>query len=84
MRLEEISDELNQRGYRTTGNRGNNPFLPDNVADMLQSRFYLGSTTQKTKACEPVGVTSRFQLRRCCVRVAQDDCERMMRTPVLE
>lgn len=44
----EIADALNAQGYRTTGNRGNNLLLPDNVADMLHSRFYLGMVVYKT------------------------------------
>jgi DNA invertase Pin-like site-specific DNA recombinase len=44
----EIADELNAKGYRTTGNRGNNLFIPDNIADMLHSRFYLGMVVYKS------------------------------------
>ena len=43
----EIADTLNAQGYRTSGNRGQNLFLPDNVADMLHSRFYLGMVVYK-------------------------------------
>lgn len=42
-----IADWLNAAGYRTTGNRGNNLFIPDNIADMLRSRFYLGMVSYK-------------------------------------
>ena len=33
---------LNERGYRTTGNRGRNLFTKDTVRPLLQNRFYLG------------------------------------------
>ena len=33
---------LNAAGYRTTGNRGRNPFTKDTVCVLLQNRFYLG------------------------------------------
>lgn len=38
----EIAKALNEAGYRTTGNRGANPFTKDTVRPMLQNRFYLG------------------------------------------
>ncbi len=38
----EIAVLLNDRGYRTTGNRGRNPFTKDTVRPLLQNRFYLG------------------------------------------
>jgi DNA invertase Pin-like site-specific DNA recombinase len=38
----DIAQALNETGYRTTGNRGNNPFTKDTVRPMLQNRFYLG------------------------------------------
>ncbi len=38
----EIARALNDAGYRTTGNRGANPFTKDTVRPMLQNRFYLG------------------------------------------
>jgi site-specific DNA recombinase len=38
----EIARALNETGYRTTGNRGPNPFTKDTVRPMLQNRFYLG------------------------------------------
>jgi site-specific DNA recombinase len=38
----EVAEELNAAGYRTTGNRGRNPFGKDTVCRMLQNRFYLG------------------------------------------
>jgi site-specific DNA recombinase len=38
----EVATLLNDRGYRTTGNRGQNPFSKDTVRPMLQNRFYLG------------------------------------------
>src|SRR5262249_57143698 len=37
-----IAQALNDTGYRTTGNRGANPFTKDTVRPMLQNRFYLG------------------------------------------
>jgi site-specific DNA recombinase len=33
---------LNERGYRTSGNRGHNLFSKDTVRPLLQNRFYLG------------------------------------------
>ncbi len=38
----EVAVLLNDRGYRTTGNRGRNPFSKDTVRPLLQNRFYLG------------------------------------------
>jgi site-specific DNA recombinase len=38
----EVAMLLNERGYRTSGNRGRNPFTKDTVRAMLQNRFYLG------------------------------------------
>ena len=38
----EVANSLNNAGYRTTGNRGHNPFTKDTVCAMLQNRFYLG------------------------------------------
>src|SRR5829696_7510213 len=38
----EVAMLLNERGYRTTGNRGRNPCTKDTVRPMLQNRFYLG------------------------------------------
>jgi DNA invertase Pin-like site-specific DNA recombinase len=38
----DIAQALNDTGYRTTGNRGANPFTKDTVRPMLQNRFYLG------------------------------------------
>ena len=38
----EVAQALNEAGYRTTGNRGHNPFTKDTVRPMLQNRFYLG------------------------------------------
>jgi DNA invertase Pin-like site-specific DNA recombinase len=43
----EIADTLNAQGFRTTGNRGSNLFMDDNIADMLRSRFYLGLVSYK-------------------------------------
>lgn len=37
-----IAQLLNQRGYRTTGNRGTNPFSKDTIRGILTNRFYLG------------------------------------------
>jgi hypothetical protein len=37
-----VADALTAAGYRTTGNRGRNPFTKDTVCRMLQNRFYLG------------------------------------------
>ncbi|MEA2582142.1 MAG: site-specific recombinase, partial [Thermomicrobiales bacterium] len=38
----EVGEALNAAGYRTTGNRGKNPFTKDTVRVMLRNRFYLG------------------------------------------
>lgn len=38
----EVAQALNEAGYRTSGNRGSNPFSKDSVRPMLQNRFYLG------------------------------------------
>lgn len=38
----EIAQALNAAGYRTSGNRGTNPFTKDSVRVILQNRFYLG------------------------------------------
>nr|MDP9472134.1 recombinase family protein [Chloroflexota bacterium] len=33
---------LNEAGYRTSGNRGQNPFTRDTIREILTNRFYLG------------------------------------------
>jgi len=38
----EVARTLNAAGYRTTGNRGSNPFTKSTVCVILQNRFYLG------------------------------------------
>jgi site-specific DNA recombinase len=38
----DVARALNDSGYRTSGNRGHNPFTKDTVRPMLQNRFYLG------------------------------------------
>jgi DNA invertase Pin-like site-specific DNA recombinase len=38
----EVAVLLNERGYRTSGNRGRNLFTKDTVRPLLQNRFYLG------------------------------------------
>ncbi len=38
----EIAKALTGAGYRTSGNRGMNPFTKDTVRRLLQNRFYLG------------------------------------------
>ncbi len=38
----DVAEALNAEGYRTTGNRGSNPFTKDTVCRLLQNRFYLG------------------------------------------
>ena len=38
----EIAQALNMAGYRTSGNRGQNPFTKDTVRAILRNRFYLG------------------------------------------
>ena len=37
----EIAAVMNAVGFRTTGNRGANPFTKDTVRVILQNRFYL-------------------------------------------
>ena len=38
----EVAVELSTAGYRTNGNRGNNPFTKDTVRKIITNRFYLG------------------------------------------
>lgn len=38
----EIARALNDAGYRTSGNRGTNPFTKDSVRVILRNRFYVG------------------------------------------
>jgi DNA invertase Pin-like site-specific DNA recombinase len=38
----EIARALNDAGYRTSGNRGHNPFTKDSVRTILTNRFYVG------------------------------------------
>jgi site-specific DNA recombinase len=38
----DVADALNAAGYRSTGNRGRNPFTKDTVRPILTNRFYLG------------------------------------------
>src|SRR5215213_10601678 len=38
----DVADALNTAGYRTSGNRGRNPFTKDTINRLLQNRFYLG------------------------------------------
>jgi hypothetical protein len=38
----EIAKALNAKGYRTSGNQGNNPFSRDTVRGIVANRFYLG------------------------------------------
>lgn len=38
----DIAQALNDAGFRTNGNRGNNPFTKDTVRAILRNRFYLG------------------------------------------
>ena len=38
----DVAMRLNDAGFRTTGNRGRNPFTKDTVRVLLQNRFYLG------------------------------------------
>ncbi len=38
----EVARELTQAGYRTSGNRGANPFTKDTVREILTNRFYVG------------------------------------------
>lgn len=43
----QIAQALNEAGYRTSGNRGTNPFGVDTVLPMLKSRFALGEMPYK-------------------------------------
>ncbi len=38
----EVAVALNEKGYRTAGNRGNRPFSRDTIRGMLTNMFYLG------------------------------------------
>jgi site-specific DNA recombinase len=38
----DVASALNAAGYRTSGNRGRNPFTKDTVCVLLQNRLYLG------------------------------------------
>jgi site-specific DNA recombinase len=38
----DVAEALNAAGYRTSGNRGKNPFTKDSVRRILTNRFYLG------------------------------------------
>ncbi len=38
----EVAETLNSAGFRTTGNRGANPFSKDTVCHILRNRFYVG------------------------------------------
>jgi site-specific DNA recombinase len=38
----DVAEALNAAGYRTTGNRGRNPFTKDTIRRVLLNRFYLG------------------------------------------
>jgi len=44
----EVAVQLNEAAFRTTGNRGRNPFTKDTVRAMLQNRFYLGELPDGT------------------------------------
>lgn len=60
-----IAAALNEEGYRTTGNWGNQPFENDTVRPMLQNRFYLGETQYKGESLpgrhEPIISEDLFQ-----------------------
>lgn len=57
----EVARSLNAAGYRTTGNRGTNPFTKDTIAELLTNRFYLGElpVTEKVRGAD--GKTRRAQ-----------------------
>jgi DNA invertase Pin-like site-specific DNA recombinase len=38
----QIAEALNEKGYRTAGNQGNQPFSSDTIRGILNNRFYLG------------------------------------------
>ncbi len=38
----EVAQALTAAGYRTSGNRGANPFTKDTVREIIQNRFYVG------------------------------------------
>src|SRR5690606_254098 len=38
----DVAIALTRAGFRTTGNRGQNPFSKDTIRPLLQNRFYLG------------------------------------------
>jgi site-specific DNA recombinase len=49
----EVAVLLNQAGYRSTGNRGPNPFRKDSVRGILTNRFYLGNLPDGTEGWIP-------------------------------
>lgn len=55
----EIAVALNERGYRTEGTRGNNPFSKDTVCAMLQNRFYLAELPGVTTPSQHAAVIDR-------------------------
>jgi site-specific DNA recombinase len=42
---QDIADMLNEAGYLTSGQFGNNPFGKETIRDMLANRFYLGEVS---------------------------------------
>ncbi|MFC1959160.1 recombinase family protein [Chloroflexota bacterium] len=46
----DVAWELNNAGFRTTGNHGRNLFSKDTVTWMLQNRFYLGEVSYRKDA----------------------------------
>lgn len=49
----QIAIALNERGYRTTGGWGRNPFSKDTVRPLLRNRFYLGELPDGAGGWQP-------------------------------
>lgn len=57
-----IAQALTAAGYRTTGNRGQNPFHKDTVAEMVTNRFYWGELPVFEDVRTPEGKTAKVQV----------------------
>jgi len=78
-----IARLLNARGYRTTGNRGANPFSKDTVRGMLTNRFYLGELPVREKGKVVRWTTARHApfITEDMMTQAQEARERNRRMP---
>ena len=70
----EIAHALNDAGYRTTGNRGSNPFTKDTVRPMLQNRFYLGELPDGEGGWIPGKHEPFIDADAVCARPSRRDC----------